>query len=144
RQSPRNASTGFTRAARRAGIQLAANDSATSSTTAPASDIGSVGATSNRNERRNRPAKNTSTSPTTSPAPQSASPRAATDAATDDGCAPSAMRTPISRVRSDTMYAITAYSPTMLSTSVAAAAAPSTIIVNVSCAVDAVSVSCID
>ena len=74
----------------------------------------------------------------------STSPCRATITATDPGCAPSAMRTPSSRVRSVTMYAITPYSPTTPRASVTAAATPSMIIVNERRASDSLTVVSID
>src|SRR5438067_7009727 len=132
-----NASAGSTRDARRAGIQLANIAIATSNSDAPASVTGSLGATPYRNDRRKRATTVKSNRPTPIPAAVSTIPCFVIIAATALGCAPSAMRTPSSFVRSVTTYAITPYKPIPPSINVTRAAAPSTMMMNDSCAIDA-------
>ena len=71
------------------------------------------------------------------------SPCRVTIVATERGCAPSAIRTPNSRARMLTTYAITPYKPIAPSTSVTAAATPSIIIVKESCAMERATTSVI-
>ncbi len=67
-----------------------------------ANTTGSRGPTPNKSDDSNRVTPNAAILPTTIPATASLSPRRTTSWTTEDGCAPIAMRTPISRLRSFT------------------------------------------
>src|SRR5215470_9498149 len=97
--SDRNASVGFTDAARRAGRKLAASDANPSNTTTQTSVVGSHASTPNNRLRVRTDAPTEQTSPMASPAPVKRPASCITSLYTELRSAPSAMRMPISRVR---------------------------------------------
>jgi hypothetical protein len=126
RHSPRNAIAGSTRAARTAGISAASTAVPSIVAATRVSVAGSLPVTPTRKPSRSRPETIASTTPATSPgaAFQMLSPtiRPAMPA----GDAPSARRTPISRVRLATSMESTPYTPSAASASAAPEKPPMT------------------
>src|SRR5690606_31209266 len=98
---------GAIRRARRAGSQHAASATLASSVAVSPNVTGSVVPTSNRKLASARAAMSPPTAPATIPAATGSIPWRTTRPSTDPGLAPSAMRMPISRVRSAVVTAIT-------------------------------------
>jgi hypothetical protein len=97
--SARNASVGFTDAARRAGRKLAAIDASPSSKVTQPRVTASPAFTPNNRLRISKDAPTEQTSPIANPVPVSHPACIITSLYTELRCAPSAMRTPIPRVR---------------------------------------------
>src|SRR5262249_12895016 len=116
-QSARNATVGSTFDPRRAGIQVAAMATAINATPTLVNTSGSRGEVWYNNGANQRPAMSAMIDPIAIPPTTPPSPSRTISRTTSAACAPSAMRTPISCVRCDTLYATTLYKPTVASTS---------------------------
>ena len=110
--SSRSACTGFTDAARRAGKKLAIKDAAASTSATQASVAGSQARTPNSRLRISIEVPMEASTPKTTPAPANHAACPITILVTADLWAPSAMRTPISRLRWATECDTTPYKPT--------------------------------
>src|SRR5262249_27188265 len=105
--SSASAATGATRGGRRAGRKPAATETTVSSAAAIANVAGSFGPTPNRTPRARRPRPAPAATPIATAIPVSVRPRPTISRSTRSADAPSAMRMPISCVRSVTAYDIT-------------------------------------
>src|SRR5439155_16026035 len=102
-----SASDGSTRAARRAGMRLATADTLSRIIAAPAHDTGSAAPIPYSAPATTRAAAIAARHPAARPTTATTNPCFMMRPRTVDGCAPSAIRIPISRVRRATEYAIT-------------------------------------
>src|SRR5215510_5485921 len=116
-QSACSDTLGSARAARRAGIQLAASATAINVATTASSTRGSFGETWNRRGAIHLPDASAIKAPSITPGITTRSPSRTTRPITSSARAPSATRTLISCARCATLYASTLYRPTAASTS---------------------------
>jgi hypothetical protein len=121
---------GSTRVARRAGRKHAANPATTTSITTAPNVHGSVGEIPQIWLANNRVAPKLANSPMQIPTTISAAPRFSIICKIWRCCAPNAMRTPISRVCSDTMYAMTLKTPMTTRSNAIAANGPDSVTPN--------------
>src|SRR5262245_18322037 len=107
RYSWRNATSGSTLVARRAGMRHETSATANSSKVIATSVVGSVASTAKGKSDIRRGSAKEAAKPIIAPVTAKAIPRLKTNLITLPVCAPKARRTPISRVRSATVYDIT-------------------------------------